>query len=98
MWFGAELCVWEAHRVNMVFLCFGARISVGRLSALIGPDGPPQCPSDLSTATILSSSSIALCQSSHQDRLHSYLNIIGGEGCVGFLLMVNSQGTWVCPY
>lgn len=31
----------------MVFLRFGAKITVGRLPALIGPDGPAQCPSSV---------------------------------------------------
>lgn len=85
MWFhAAELRVWKAHRAKMVFLCLGARIAVGRLSALIGPDGRPRCPSsvpsDLSTATTLSSASVASCQSSHQDRLHGSLKIVSGGG------------------
>lgn len=48
MWFhAAELRVWKAHRAKMVFLCLGARIPVGRLWALIGPDGRPRCPSSV---------------------------------------------------
>lgn len=43
------------------------------------------CPSDLSTATTLSSASVASCQSSHQDRLHSSLKIMsGGVGKCGW--------------
>lgn len=51
----ADLCVWTARRAKMVFLCFRASFTVGRLSALIGPDGPSPRLSDLSTVTILSS-------------------------------------------
>lgn len=42
----------------MVFLCFTASITVGYLSALIGPDGPSPFLSDLSTVTVLSSAYI----------------------------------------
>lgn len=56
VWSGcADRCVWTARRAKMVFLCFRASFTVGRLSALIGPDGPSPRLSDLSTVTILSS-------------------------------------------
>lgn len=48
MWLhAAELRVWRAHRAKMVFLCLGARITVGSLPALIGPDGRPRRPSSV---------------------------------------------------
>lgn len=76
MWFGAaELCVWKAHRAKMVFLCLGAIITVGHLSydwTRWSSSVSLLCPSDLSTATILSSASVAFCPSSKHNRLYSY--------------------------
>lgn len=85
MWFhAAELRVWEAHRAKMVFLCLGARIAVGCLSALIGPDGRPRCPSSVPLTfpqrPLYHHASVASCQSSHQDRLHHPMKIVSGGG------------------
>lgn len=69
LWFDcAVLHVWEAHRAKMVFLCFRSSFTVGYLSALIGPDGPSLCLSDLSTVTVLSSVYIPSWPTSQQDR------------------------------
>ena len=56
----------------MVFLCFGASITVGHPSALIGPDGPSRFLADLSTATTLSSAHKASGPTSQQDGRHSW--------------------------
>lgn len=73
VWFCGYSCCWRAHRAKMVFLCFRASITVGCLSALIGPDGPSLCLSDLSAVSILSSVYKSSWPTSQQERWRNRL-------------------------
>lgn len=63
----------KATQWKICLLCFWARITVGLLSALIKPDAPSSCLSDLSTVTILSSVYTPSWPTSQQDKWHNSL-------------------------